>query len=297
MDLFQPTARFATTGVTPPPKVDNRRRFKNFIERINRRQWEFLSDAIHARLSYNKHDMSLYEFSRLLKQEFAPKANITMDLVTAVGGGDDHDGPVAARLRVKILVTEAPYIASAARQQLEYARHIFAHFADNKISAIYDISEEDHKQTLSQGILPLPSLRPPPPRISINLRQFYTDYIACINSGKMAQELHRFCRPSGVVWNGTRLTIQQYGDMMQDSIDAISGLHFHVHTLVVEESRQQLAARIEFTGTPVKPHAGGIPNGRAVFFAEHVFYWLEQGKISDVLSIVDWEDYRAQLAR
>ncbi|KAK4234045.1 hypothetical protein C8A03DRAFT_47541 [Achaetomium macrosporum] len=291
------SARYARTGVTPPPKLDNRCRFNNFLSRINRRQWEFLSDTVHARVAYNGHDLSLYEFTQLLKQEFAPKTNITIDAVVEVGGEGPLDGPVAARLRVKTLVTEGPYMPSTSRRHFEYARHMFVYFTDNKISQVYDISDHSEKQSQPQAIVPPPSLRPPPPRTSIDLRQFYTDYIACINSGHMAEDLHQFCKPSGVTHNGTKYTVQQYGEMIQSSLDAISGLFFDIHTVVVDESRQQLAARLEFTGTPVKPYAGGIPNGRPVAFSEHVFYWLEQGKISDVLSIVDWEEYRAQLSR
>ncbi|KAK4097151.1 hypothetical protein N658DRAFT_434568 [Parathielavia hyrcaniae] len=226
-----------------------------------------------------------------------------MDIITAVGGDHDGlDGPVAARLRVKRLVAEGPCLRSAARQHFEYARHMFVFFTDNKISQIYDISDDDDGAEKPEGgqpqcIVPPPSLRPPPPRTSIDMRQFYADYIACLNSGELAEDLHQFCKPSGVVWNGTLMSVQQYADMIQASLDAISGLFFDMHTLVVDEPRQQLAARIEFTGTPVKPHAGGVPNGRQVAFAEHVFYWLEQGRISDVLSIVDWEEYRSQLAR
>ncbi|KAK4118076.1 hypothetical protein N657DRAFT_584313 [Parathielavia appendiculata] len=221
-----------------------------------------------------------------------------MDIITTIGGDDDGlDGPVAARLRVKRLVTEGTCLRSAARQHYEYARHMFVFFVDNRISQIFDISDDSEKQGQAQPIVPPPTLRPPPPRVSIDMRQFYADYIACINSGRLADDLHQFCKPSGVVWNGTRLSVQQYGDMIQASLDAISGLFFDIHTLVVDQARQQLAARIEFTGTPVKPYAGGVPSGRQVTFAEHVFYWLEQGRISDVLSIVDWEEYRSHLAR
>ncbi|KAL2165765.1 hypothetical protein VTG60DRAFT_3844 [Thermothelomyces hinnuleus] len=293
------SARYARIGVAPPPKADNRTRFKSFVDRINRRQWELLSDVVHGRLGYNKQHLSLYEFTAVLKHEFAPKTNITLDIVTSLGGDDaDADGPVTARLRVNTLVTEGPCLPSAARKHSEYARHMVAHFADGKISHLYDISDADEKQSLSQRIVPLPSPRPqPPPRTSVDLRRFYADYIACINDGRIAEELHRFCSPSGVVWNGTRYTVQQYGEMIQSSREAISGLFFDTHTLVVDGRRQQLAARLEFTGTPVKPFAGGVPNGRPVAFAEHVFYWLEGGKISDVLTIVDWDDYRSQLAR
>ncbi|KAL2138746.1 hypothetical protein VTI28DRAFT_6305 [Corynascus sepedonium] len=289
-------ARYVRTGVAPPPKTNNRTRFKSFLDRINRRQWELLTDVVHGKVAYNKQNLSLYEFTVVLKHEFAPKTNITMDIITSVGGDDEGDGSVIARLRVSTLVTDGPCLPSTARKRSEYARHMVVYFSDTKINRIYDISDADEKQALSQRVVPPPSLRPPPPRTSIDLRQFYADYIACINSGKMAEGLHRFCSSSGVVWNGTRFTVEQYGDMIQSSLDAISGLFFDIHTLVVDESRQQIAARLEFTGTPVKPFAGGVPNGRSVAFAEHVFYWLDGGKISDVLTIVDWEDYRSQLA-
>ncbi|KAK4249010.1 hypothetical protein C7999DRAFT_39861 [Corynascus novoguineensis] len=290
-------ARYVRTGVAPPPKANNRTRFKSFLNRINRRQWELLSDVVHGKVAYNKQNLSLYEFTVVLKHEFAPKTNITMDIITSVAGNDEGDGSVIARLRVSTLITDGPCLPSTARKRSEYARHMVVYFSDTKINRIYDISDADEKQTLSQRVVPPPSLRPPPPRTSIDLRQFYADYIACINSGKMAEGLHRFCSSSGVVWNGTRFTVEQYGDMIQSSLDAISGLFFDIHTLVVDKSRQQIAARLEFTGTPVKPFAGGVPNGRPVAFAEHVFYWLDRGKISDVLTIVDWEDYRSQLAR
>jgi predicted ester cyclase len=295
------SALYAQTGIAPPPKANNRIRFKSFIDRINRRQWQVLGDAVQARVLYNKHDLTLYELTQLLKQEFAPRTTTTMDIVTSVGGEHGIDGPVAARLRVKKLVTEGPCLPSATRQHLEYARHMFVLFTDTKISQIYDIPDDSEKQaqagTTHTGIVPSPTLRPPPPRTSIDMRQFYADYIACINSGRMAEDLAQFCRPSGVVWNGKAMSVREYGAMIQSSLDAISGLFFDVHTLVVDEERQVLAARIEFTGTPVKPFAGAVPNGRGVAFAEHVFYWLEQGRISDVLSIVDWDEYRAQLGR
>jgi predicted ester cyclase len=296
-DALDESERYARTGIAPPPKVDNRSRFKSFVDRINKRQWELLSDAVQSRVVYNKHELSLYEFAQLLKEEFPPKTNITMDIVVSVGGDGVIDGPVGARLCVKTSIMEGPCLPSASRQHLEHARHMFVYFTENKINQVYDISDDSEKRSLARTITPTPSLRPPPPRSSIDIRQFYADYIACINGGRMEEELGHFCRPSGVVWNGTHMTVKKYGEMIQSSLDAISGLYFDIHTLVVDEKRQQLASRIEFTGTPVKPFAGGLPSGRPVAFSEHVFYWLEQGKISDVLSIVDWEEYRSQLAR
>lgn len=83
--------------------------------------------------------------------------------------------------------------------------------------------------------------------------------------------------------------------LMGNAFDAIPDLQFTARTVLVDEEKQQIAAQIDFTGTPVKPFGGGMPNGRPVAFTEHAFYWLEQGKISDVLTVVDLESYRVQL--
>lgn len=286
----------AKVAVAPLPSRNNCQRFRSFIDYINKRQWGFLGDVVEGRLTYNKQDMSLYDFTLSLKQEFAPKATTTLDIVTTVGGDEEANGAVVARLRVETIAVGGPFASSTPGQHSEYSRHMFISFSNDKITRLFDIWDEDEKGRQCQSIMPPPHSFSPPPRIAVDLKQFYADYIACINGGRMAQELGQFCKPEGVVWNGARMTIKQYGDMMQSSIDAISGLHFHIHTSVVDEGKQQVASRLEFTGVPVKRYAGGVPNGRSVHFSEIVFYWLDQGKISHVLSIVDWEDYRSQLA-
>lgn len=268
-----------------PPNADNRSRFETFINRINRRQWESLGESVQPRISYNRQDLSLSDFTQLLKQEFDPNENITVSIVTAVGGDADTQGPVAARLCVKTLAAEHSSLPSATRQHAEYARHMFAFFSDNKLSQLYDMS--DHSQTFAT--MPPPSLWAPLAlRTSADMRQFYADYLACANSEQIAEELQKFCAP-GVVWNGVVITVQQYAEIVRNTQEATSGLVFNLHTLIVDKDRQQLAARIELTGTLDKPHAGGAPNEEQVAFAEHVFYWLEQGKITHVLITKGWE--------
>lgn len=82
---------------------------------------------------------------------------------------------------------------------------------------------------------------------------------------------------------------------MEDSFEAISGLVFNVRDLIVDEERQQICSRIEFTGTPVRSYAGAEPNGRSVRFAEHALYWLDKGQITRVFTVIDWQSYRKQL--
>ncbi|KAK3364709.1 hypothetical protein B0T25DRAFT_71372 [Lasiosphaeria hispida] len=275
--------------IPPPPTVDNAYRFHSFIDRINLRQWSLLSASFHPRLRYNHTDVSLFEFTTLLRDEFAPKTGAQADVVTLVGGGGDREG-VAARLRVRRIVRGEKVYCGARGEGREYARHMVLGWERGKIAVVFDASEDEGPGR----ILPLPGLRPPPPRVSVDLEAFYREYLKCINEGRMDEELGRFVKDK-MVWNGTGMEVGQYAGLMKASFEAIQGLEFKAHTVLVDEGRQMLAVRIEFAGTPIKPYGGAIPSGKPVFFAEHVFYWLEQGRISDVLTIVDWEAYRAQM--
>ncbi|KAK3328721.1 hypothetical protein B0H66DRAFT_578817 [Apodospora peruviana] len=290
-------ARYDSIGVKPPPKQDNRRRFKVFIDRINRREWAYFHDGIQPTLMYNRTEMTLYDFTQLLKYEFGPKSNAHIEMCTVVGGKDDDEGPVAARMRVKttVLTNSGLLMSSAQRKKFEYARHMVVYFSDKKICEISDLSDEDAKSRQPSRVLGLPGLRPPPPPLPIDMQQFYADYIACINATKGGEEVQKFCKQAGVVHNGARLALDRYCRLMSSAFDAIEDLQFVAHTVLHDEVRQLLAVRIDFTGTPVRPFGGGIPNGKTVVFSELVFYWLENGKISDVLSIVDWAGYRTQL--
>lgn len=52
-----------------------------------------------------------------------------------------------------------------------------------------------------------------------------------------------------------------------------------------------IVVRLEFVGILVKSWMGVLFIGDEVEWVEYVFYWLEYGKILDVISIVDWEMY------
>ncbi|KAA8635348.1 hypothetical protein SMACR_01546 [Sordaria macrospora] len=258
-----------TITLNLPTEVDNKLRFRSLIDRINRHQWSFLSDEVHSTITYNKEDISLYHLVESFKEEFSRRSNTQMEIVTLVAGTPEEGEAVAARLKVKDIVVQRPYTASSQRRQTEYTRHMFVYFSDGKISEIQDIVDGDEKRRQSANIVPVPNFRPPPPPSSIDLRQFYEDYIACINEKRIQQDLHQFCK----------------------------GTVFVPRTVLIDEAKQQIAVRIEFAGLPVKPFGGAMPNGRRVHFAEHAIYWLEQGKISHVLTIVDWEDFKSQLGQ
>jgi predicted ester cyclase len=115
----------------------------------------------------------------------------------------------------------------------------------------------------------------------------------------MAQDLHRFLSPAGVVVNGARLTVPQYADMVKGVQGALAGLVFALRTLVADERRGVVAARIELGGrlAPVGGNGdeGGL--GEEVVFGEIVFYWVEGGRIARVVNVVEWDEFRRQVGR
>ncbi len=177
---------------------------------------------------------------------------------------------------------------------------MFIYFSNKKISEIVDVSDTDAEPVPEYKITPPPTLRPPPPPVSIDMHAFYAEYLACLNTGGAVDgRLEGFCKPGGLMWNGAKMSVEQYGRMIQESREAIEGSEFVAATVLADEMKQTLAVRLEFEGTLVKAFGGAVPNGtrRAVSFSKIVFYWLEQGRISDVLTIVDWQTVRAQLGR
>lgn len=130
-----------------------------------------------------------------------------------------------------------------------------------------------------------------------DLKALYEAYIACINAHTTdAAHLSSFCNPT-VAHNGQELDLTSYGRLMSDAQAAIDGLNFGIGDLVVDEEGQRVACRIDFSGVPVREFGGLKPcGGKAVRFTEQVIYHLEGGKIRTVLSIVDLETARRQLA-
>jgi predicted ester cyclase len=187
--------------------------------------------------------------------------------------------------------------AASIDQSMPYPQHLIWVLRSGKIAEIRTITDTDVLPQNVQDSDPLPrSLgRDQQHMSSPDLAQFYTAYIRCINQQTMKTDLHKYCH-SVVSWCGRGLPIDEYRSLMEDSFEAISGLVFGVRDLIVDEERQQICSRIEFTGTPVRSYAGVEPTGKPVKFAEHAIYWLEAGKIAKVVTVIDWQSYRKQLS-
>ncbi|KAK6065356.1 SnoaL-like polyketide cyclase [Seiridium cupressi] len=126
------------------------------------------------------------------------------------------------------------------------------------------------------------------------LKSFYHSYIDAINVDLSEAALANFVHAE-VTHNGQHLSLAQYVDLISESSSAFDNMIAHVYTVVANEEKQCIAARIEWAGTLVKPLRGVEPNGRSVQFTEIVFYGLESGKFVRVWSVVDWDMFKAQM--
>jgi len=268
-----------------------------FFDLLNQQKWKEPSRLLSATLSYNDASMPSETYMQLLQKETQSSSIVSWKLDALVH--DRRSSKIGARiiLSARTAANEIEATTPApAGPLIEYPQHLIFVFQNGKISEIRAITDTDIMDKQVEHIDPSPRPLGPKPEHQpcLDLAQFYTSYVQCINDRTMETELHKYCHPH-VTWCGRRLSIDEYRGLMEDSFEAISGLVFSVRDLIVDEERQQICSRIEFTGTPVRSYAGAEPNGRPVRFAEHAIYWLTSGKISSVVTVIDWKSYREQL--
>lgn len=116
-----------------------------------------------------------------------------------------------------------------------------------------------------------------------DLSTIYRGYIDCLN-GQHFDRLGQFVHDE-VDYNGKRIGLSGYRDMLEGDFVAIPDLFFDVRLLVCEPPA--IASRIHFDCTPVGMLFGMPVNGTRVVFTENVFYQFEDGKIRSVWSIID----------
>src|SRR3954471_823155 len=129
--------------------------------------------------------------------------------------------------------------------------------------------------------------------IKANLCDIYRDYIACLNQQdwpKLEQFVH-----DEVYYNGQRIGISGYREMLKKDFDEIPDLYFNIHLLISDPP--YIASRLKFDCTPRGKFLGLDVNGKRVSFTENVFYEFRREKIRQVWSVIDKAAIEAQLLR
>ena len=124
-----------------------------------------------------------------------------------------------------------------------------------------------------------------------DLSDIYRRYIVCLN-GQDWPGLGEFVQDD-IHYNGRRIGLSGYRDLLTNDFDQISDLRFEVELLVAEPPH--VASRLGFDCSPKGEFLGLAVNGRRVSFAENVFYRFRDGRIEAVWSVIDKAAIEAQL--
>src|SRR5690242_16573611 len=124
-----------------------------------------------------------------------------------------------------------------------------------------------------------------------DLADLYRDYIACLNEQdwpRLGQFVH-----DDVHYNGQRIGIAGYREMLERDFYEVPDLYFDVQLLVPDPP--YIASRLRFDCTPKGTFLGLPVKGKRVSFTENVFYEFRGERIGQVWSIIDKAAIEAQL--
>ena len=127
--------------------------------------------------------------------------------------------------------------------------------------------------------------------IKADLSDVYRDYIACLNKQDWPK-LEQFVNDE-VHYNGHRIGILCYREMLEKDFYEISDLYFDIQLLISDPP--YIASRLKFDCTPKGKFLGLLVNGKRVSFTENVFYEFRRDKIWQVWSVIDKAAIEAQL--
>ena len=127
--------------------------------------------------------------------------------------------------------------------------------------------------------------------IKIDLSDVYRDYIACLNKQDWPR-LEQFVHHE-VYYNGQRIGLSGYRDMLERDFYEIPDLYFNIHLLISDPP--YIASRLGFDCTPKGRFLGLHVNGKRISFTENVFYEFRREKIGQVWSVIDKAAIEAQL--
>ncbi|KAF6814854.1 SnoaL-like polyketide cyclase [Colletotrichum sojae] len=275
-------------------QVDIATRLREYVDCLNNRRWDAMGNHLADNLIRNSHSQTRDEHIDRLRSRTDVFAGFSVKIDTMLV--DRQARAVAARYVNRMTLTDAMMSVDPVGRALEFDEQCFVWFDDRgKIARIRTLQDNDgiRAQQATAAVTPRFLMRTLPDEL-VDLRALYRDYVAAMNGRGGEQELRRFCGPR-VRHNDRPLSLADYARSMQMSHEAIAGLHFEIQELLVDDETQQVAARLQITGTPVSEFAGVRPNGKSVKFHEHCMYRFDRGRISVVWATMELDSFRLQL--
>ncbi|GKT64345.1 snoaL-like polyketide cyclase [Colletotrichum tofieldiae] len=275
-------------------QVDIGARLREYLDCLNNRKFDVIGNHLADTLERNNRTQTREEHIDRLRSRVEGLATFQIKIDTLLV--DKKAKAVAVRYVNRVTLANAMMWVDTVGKTYEFDEQCFVWFDDKgKIARMLTLQDNDgiRRQTPEAGVTPRfftrSTLEEP-----VDLAAVYRKYVASINHGTMSEDFPRYCK-SEVRHNNRVMPVEEYWCGMAASQEAISGLRFEIQELLVDEETQQVAARLQITGTPVSEFAGARPNGKSVKFHEHCMYRFDKGKIALVWATMELDSYRKQL--
>ncbi|WQF87036.1 Putative polyketide cyclase SnoaL, NTF2-like domain superfamily [Colletotrichum destructivum] len=275
-------------------QVDIGARLREYLDCLNNRRFDVIGNHLADTLERNNRTQTREEHIDRLRSRVEALSSFRIKIDTLLV--DKKARAVAVRYINRVALADAMMFVDKPGTTYEFDEQCFVWFdAQGKIARMLTLQDNDgiRLQTPEAAVTPR-FLTRSTPQEPVDLAAVYRRYIASVNHGTTAAEFPRCCRRE-VRHNDRVMSLEEYRRGVEGSREAISGLRFEIQELLVDDETQQVAARLQITGTPVAEFAGARPNGKAVKFHEHCMYRFDKGKIALVWATMELDAYRRQL--
>ncbi|KAK1594628.1 SnoaL-like polyketide cyclase [Colletotrichum navitas] len=275
-------------------QVDIGARLREYLDCLNNRKFDIIGNHIADTIERNNRTQTRQEHIDRLRSRVEGLATFQIKIDTLLV--DKKAKAVAVRYINRVTLNDAMMNPDTVGKTYEFDEQCFVWFDDRgKMARMLTLQDNDaiRLQTPEAAVTPRFFTRSAP-KEPVDLAAAYRKYVASINRGTMAKEFPRYCKRE-VRHNNRVLPLEEYWRGMEASREAISGLQFDIQELLVDDETQQVASRLQITGTPVAEFAGAKPNGKSVKFHQHCMYRFDNGKIALVWATMELDSYRRQL--
>ncbi|KAI1076146.1 SnoaL-domain-containing protein [Whalleya microplaca] len=268
---------------------------------INKSKWDELPNHIYSKYVQNGQEYTPESFTEHAKKAMGALGEdvlLNNDLIMV-----DERAQVAAYNMWFKFKHATPFLGfEPTGREIFLVEHRFIWFTDSKLSkSLFVINFDDMRNQITKpdaanapvliGTAPVPAGNT---LSREKLEETYRAYIDSINKHRTEANLGEYVHESEVVVNNEALTLAGYRRAFESYAVFIQDLRIHIHTLIVDEKSQRVAARLEITGTPTKEILGLVPDGHPVRLYEHATYQFLDGKIKKVWATQDLEEARQQ---
>lgn len=265
-----------------------------FVEAINARDWPAAQAVLAPTFTANDVETT----PEALTQQIAglsaagPDLTSTIDFMLPSSCGTK----AFSRIIHRFTLAQDALGVKATGKPVEFAEASFFWVKDGKVYknfTIIDMAALAKGEGVDYKIASSMTAANPAPE-GFDLLAAYRSYVELVQQGPTVENLSKFCHENLNV-NNKDIKLEEYVGNIEEAKATIEGMHWDLVETVVDEQKQQIAARVVLTGKPVKDFAGIAPTGNSVRFPEHVLYQFDGAKIKQVVQLMDFNAYRSTL--